>query len=252
MKKSIYSIMVLMLFAFLFYASASSSKTTAPVTKKTFSFDYKPLTADSLGSAHMTLALVDPNYANDFTYGQSELFRRFRESMGKDIEEIVISNGFTLKGPYDSFDEMVYNDKKNVDLVIEIEIKPEFTGSEGRLIPLVPGVSDTKYRYSGKLSMVGKINLVGIEPLTEEKVWVKSLEIPPITDMTIATSYYYPKSTIEDEKQVVEDPAVYNVVGEALKSDYHAIMKEIETYLDPNEFNSLKNQIKELKKKKEY
>ena len=106
------------------------------------------------------------------------------------------------------------------------------------------------YSYSGKASLVGKITLTGLEPLTNEKIWVKSVSIPNIENIPIATTTRYSRPL--SELEILEDPGVYNAIGNALQTQYKGIMEKVTIHFNTEEFNSLKPQIKELKSRKGY
>jgi hypothetical protein len=218
------------------------------VAKQTFTFDYTPKVSNKSGSVGMVLSFIQPYYANTFSSSGVELFRSFRQALGNDIEELIISKGFTLKGPYQAFDEMVFEDKKRTDVTIQIEIVPDFTSSEGSwkesYIPLI----GSSFSYSGKTSLVGKINLTGIEPMTNEKIWSKSVLIPKVENILIQTSGKYTRPL--ESSELYQDAGVYNAIGKALQEQYAGIMDKVAAHFNPEEFSSLKNQIKELKSKK--
>lgn len=217
-------------------------------SKQTFTFEYVPKQTNPAGSVGMSLAFVKPYYAVAFTSGGTELFKRFKDALGSDIEELIIAKGFTMKGPYTALDEMVYDDKKGVDIAIKIEIVPEFTAVEGRWRQHYVPLSGIAYSYSGKASLVGKINLTGVEPLTNQKIWSKSVSIPNVENIDIQTSSRYTEPL--QGTQVLEDAGVYNALGKALEAQYQGIMDKISAHFSPAEFGSLKNQVTELKLKK--
>jgi hypothetical protein len=234
----------------------SSRPAVQTVSKQTFSFDYSPKETNKSGSANMLLAFVNPYYATDFTSGSGELFRNFQKAMQGDIQEIIVSKGFSLKGPYQEFGEMVFDDKKRTDMVIVIEIAPAFTAQEGgwnakyHMNLLSPGASYNTYTYSGTASLVGKINLTGIEPLANEKIWTKSVSIPGVENIPIKTTNEYDHQL--NSVELINDPGVYNALGKALMVQYAGIMDKITAHFSVDEFNSLRPQIKELKSKKGY
>lgn len=241
---------VLSFFAITFLFGCLPAKQVAPVTQQTFTFDYVPKTTTKSGSASMVLAFIKPNYANDFTAGGTELFKRFKDALASDIEELIIGKGFSIKGPYAEFDEMVFDDKKRTDVAIRIEIAPQFTAVEGgwnEHLSLL-GANYTTYSYAGKASLVGKINITGIEPLTNEKIWSKSVSIPNIENIDIRTSTRYSRRL--EGTEIFRDPGIYNAMGKALQDQYTGIMDKISAHFSAEEFNSLKLQIKELKSKK--
>ncbi|MBS1511071.1 MAG: hypothetical protein JST86_09530 [Bacteroidetes bacterium] len=230
--------------------SACSSTKPIPVNKQTFSFDYTPKQTAKSGSAEMVLACIRPVYGSAFTAPNAEVFQNFKNSIGTDIEELIIAKGFTLKGPYQAFGEMVYDDQKVTDMAIIIDIDPKFTAAEGSWVAhnAILGPSMTSYTYSGKVSLIGKINLTGIEPLTNQKIWSKSVSIPNVENIAIATSGKYSRPL--NEIEMLQDAGVYNAVGKALQQQYEGILSKIEAHFNPEEFRSLKPQIKELKARK--
>jgi hypothetical protein len=242
------SIFILFMGMLLFASSGKSSK--AVPQNAGLNFDYSPKSSNPPNSADFLLAMVKPRYAVDFAAGtgSTPVFSNFKKSLGGDIEELIIARGFRLKGPYDSRDEMLFSDKENSHMILELSIDPQ-------LKPLGQWKSHgyaaiNGYSYSGSLSIQGKINMVGIEPLTGEKIWIKSVEIVPVNNVNIQTQKYT-TSNITDE-QLMQDPGVSGPVGVALSETYANILGKIEAHLDPREFTSLKPQIRELKKKKGY
>ena len=192
------------------YASCFTPQATTTPTKQTFTFDYAAKETSKLGSANMALALVSPYYAPAFADGSGELFRSFQKALGSDVEELIIAKGFTLKGPYQAYDEMIFEDKKRTEVLIQIEIAPQFTAFEGgwKTITSIMGSAYTTYRYMAKASLVGKINLSGVEPLTNEKIWSKSVLIPAVENIVLESSYRY-NATVP-WAEIRNDPGIYN------------------------------------------
>jgi len=224
---------------------------TQPVEapKHTFVFDYTPKQMSKGGSAGMVLAFIQPYYAKRFPSGGNELFRRFRESLSHDIDATIIAKGFTLKGPYASLDEILYGDKKIIDLIISIEIDPEFVAAQGTWQQHF-SIPTNYFTYSGKVSLVGKINIMGVEPMTGQRIISPSVSIPNITNIPIATTGRYTRQM--QDYEIMQDAGVYNAVGDALTQQYKGIMDKINAYLDVEELKSHKGEIKELKSKKGY
>jgi hypothetical protein len=240
---------ILFVLVTLLFTSCFAPKQAAPA-KQTYTFDYTTKTTVPLGSAGFVVGLIKPMYPVTFQASSSELFQSLRRGIGSDIEEVIIAKGFSLKGPYDALDEMIFEDKKRTDMLIQIEIAPSFTAVQGEwkshYNPLLGG--NYTYSYTGKASLVGRITLNGIEPLTNEKLWVKSVSIPNIENIDIATTNRYVRRLTDLE--ILEDPGVYNAIGKALQQQYQGILDKIVVQMSVEEFNSLKPQIKELKSKK--
>lgn len=239
----------------LFFEGCSLMQMPATTpAKQSFSFDYKTSSVQKPGSAGTVLALVKPNYGNNFRNGDNELFKRLRLSMSSDVEELIIDKGFTIKSdqPFESLDDMIYDDKKATDMVIRIELNPEFDGADGNWksnLNLLGG--PMTYSYSGTVSLIGKINLTGIEPMSGQKIWSKSVTLPEIRNIAVKTQLIY-GSTSSNEALLFNDPGIYNAIGVAFAAQYEAVMNKIAAHFNPEEFRSLKPQIKELKTKKTY
>lgn len=241
-----------------FLLSACSTAKNVVIPKQTFTFDYKTPKLSKLGSSKILVAFIKPNYASSFeNLGNSnELFKRFRDAIGADIEELLIDKGFRIKGSYGSFDDMIFEARKETDIAIAIEIAPFFSALEGgwtSRIPLKlysPTPPKPVYSYSGSVSLVGKIKILGYEPLTHEIIWTKSVDIPSIENINVTTARSYDRALNGGE--ILIDENIYNSTGKALQAQYSGIMKKIDTHVEPEELNTLKGDIKELKAKKGY
>lgn len=238
---------IAMVFAALLLSCSTTHQTVQ--SKQTFSFDYAPKEAVKAGSVDMLLGLVHPQYVAGFQSSSNELFRQFKTAIGNDIEELIVAKGFNLKGPYESYDDMVFDDKKSTDVVIQIEMDPQFTAAEGTWKNVFT-MNGWMVTYSGKVSLIGKINLSGVEPLTNQKIWSKSVSIPPIENIIIETSQKY--DHVLSGWELYQDPGVYNAVGQALSLQYKSIMEKIAAQINAEEFISMQQELTELKAKKGY
>ena len=246
-------IIMILPFVFLAFGCFTPQQASVPQAKQTFTFDYMPKQTAKAGSVGLVLAFLKPYYSPGFHESASnELFKSFQSALSNDIEELIIGKGFNMKGPYQAFDEMIFEDKKRTDIAIQIEISPQFTAAQGdwksKLNFALVGGSYTTWTYSGKVSLVGKINLSGVEPLTKEKIWSKSVSIPNVENIAIETSNRYERPL--DEHEIYQDPGVYNAIGKALNMQYAGIMDKVAAHFNAEEFRTLKSQIKELKSKK--
>jgi hypothetical protein len=249
--RKVYSFCLLALLSV--FGCFTPQQASVPQVKATFTFDYTPKQTAKSGSVGMVVALLKPYYATAFQESASnELFTGFSTALGNDVEELIVGKGFTMKGPFQAFDEMIFEDKKRTDIAIQIEISPQFTAAEGdwksKLNFALVGGSYTTWTYTGKVSLIGKINLSGVEPLTREKIWSKSVSIPHVENISIQTSNKYPQPL--NGYEIYHDPGVYNAVGKALNAQYEGIMDKVAAHFNADEFMTLKNQIKELKSKK--
>ena len=253
--KHLYSAALVIFFIILFGASATQKNAMVVPAKQTFTFDYKTPHPAQSGSANFTIVLISPHYWSSFRYNNVDIFANYRRYIEKDIEQLLIDKGFHVKGPFNSYDEMIFDDKKEADIAMEISIEPTFTAADGswkQYVPLAFSANPpTYYYYSGTVSLIGKIVLTGSEPLSHEKLWLKSVEIPSITDINVTTSNRNFAAPVANA-EFFNDPNVYNALGNALQQQYANILSKMDAYLSPEDLHTLKPQIKELKNKKGY
>ena len=245
MKRTLLSITIVIL-AFLTYV-ASTSNAVPVEANKVFTFDYVPKNTAKAGSANFLIALTTPKFKhaeNNFLGGYT-LYTKLQESFQADIDEMLIAKGFNLKGTYSSYDEMVFTDKKDVQLLISLEIVPNITVVSGGWVRGISANKQEIWAYRGVVTLGGKINIWGVEPMSNEKVYVKSIVIPTVENIQLDSKGYY-LNALDAAKRL------YNPMGDAYLEIYTNIIEKINVQLDPQEMLTLKKEIKELKAKKGY
>lgn len=228
---------------------------TVTIARQTFLFDHAPKGSAAPGSAKISIAVVKPYYAENMKSAESlDLFSRYRSGLGGDIEEILIAKGFTLKGPFDTKADMTYNDKKTAELALDVKITPRVDGLEGlnatstgSLLNAMIGEKRTGYRYSGMVSLGGRIEITAYEPMTGEKLWTKSTELPQQSNIAVRSEDSYYAVTFEG---IMNDVGFYNPIGQALQKSYETVLNKVDNYIEQEEFKALLPQVKELKSRK--
>ena len=215
--------------------------------KKVVTFDFTPPEVAPAKSSDIAFVLMKPSYAPSFQDGHEQLFQNFIKSMAADFEEMIIARGFTLRGPYDTYDEIVYGDKAATDLILMVEVDIQFSSGQD-LIKRHFNALTKSYSYSadGYLGLSGKINLTASETLSQEKLWAKSIPMPP-KNVYVKSEHKYTGQHIP-----IEDTGLYNPVSEALEEYYKKAIKTAWNHLHPVELAALKPQIKQLRDKKTY
>ena len=245
MKRTLASFIIIVLAVVTYIASTSNA---VPVeTTKVFTFDYTPKSFAKAGSANFLLAFTTPKFkhTNYNFLGGLDLYSKIQTSFQADMEEMLIAKGFNIKGMYATYDEMVFNDKKDVQLLFSVEIIPSITNISGGWVKGQNSSNQTIWAYSGVITLGGKITISGVEPLTNEKVFVKSVTIPNVEYIQLDSKGYY-----VDMMNAAK--TLYNPMGEAYSNIYTNMIDKINAQFDPQEMHTLKGQIKELKAKKGY
>ena len=215
-------------------------------------FNWNPSTSVQPGSADFTIALISPNYIVNWGGRIPEPFASYQKSLESDMLELLTEGGFTVRGPYASRDEMVFSDKEACDIILDLSIDPSFKTVTGGWKPqiLSCGQGSYYYKYSGNVSMYGKINMVAVEPISGEKVWSKSVEIPEGETGEIRSNYMVcggPGSVLE---LIMKDATVANPFTIMLQTNYNEVLTKCDRLIEPQEFKHLQPIIDKLKQKK--
>lgn len=176
-------------------ATISNNKTTEPYTPTFQNNLPDQSTSDSL---EITIGLLGISYALDDSYrpqasaaanfspqlykyhlSNSNIGRQFQQAMTNDFEETLNKRGFLLKGPYDSYNNMVYSDRTNSDLILQaqIDVYPEMLdlNSKHNYLPIGYKIINSTARIGGHIS------LTIFEPMTKTKLWTRSVPVPDRT-----------------------------------------------------------------------
>ncbi len=199
----------------LLMGCSSSKKTAVEVTKIMTKFDYAPKELSKVGSSNITIALVSPNYSNDNFRG--DLFDNLRKSMANDFEELLTSKGYKIRGPFNSKDDMLFNDKENSDFILVPEIDINFTGinrsfvkktqapsfGQRMLNPQTPAT--VSYMFKGEGTLTSSLKLVFQSTRFGEKLWAPAPTVDP-------TPFKY----VGDLKWAEEDISLFDEVNKII------------------------------------
>ncbi|MHA7838004.1 MAG: hypothetical protein ACX98W_11150 [bacterium] len=239
---------------------------TPPETLKPASFDYSPPSTADAGSAGMTIILVNPSYAEDFAASGVEPYQTFGKRLADDFEEILAARGFTVYGPYRTYDEIVYSEKETADLVMLVDIEMEQSNSFKKsektdLASLILAAASSqssrsrqqpikRYVLSGKMGLTGRFTMKAREPQSGEQMWVKSLEIEPKQYAVQSTRPWTDEAI--NGRQFYQDPGIFNPTVDSLQVVYQDAMGKAFTYLEARELQALRPQIERIKQRIRY
>ena len=108
-------------------------------------------------------------------------FNEMAVIMGNDFEEMLTAKGFTVRGPFGSRDEMVYNDKVNLSFVLEIgiDISPQYNRKYspttktnwGSILDKNAPASTTTYAMNGEVTLAGNLVINAKSAQYGELIW---------------------------------------------------------------------------------
>ena len=214
-------------------------------------FDYNPSTDATAGETGITFAAVGSQFEIPFGQTSVPLFERFADNMADDFGEIITARGYTLRGPFHTFDDMTFIDKDNSNLILtaKVDFKSDLSGTNVRWHK--PFMNPGSYIVFGNVKVLCRVSLIISESLTNEKMWTKSVNIRPITvDLTPMAGYSSSDITIADVLK--NDNQFYTELGKLLDRQYYEIMNRTYGYLDPREMTLISKQAAELRKRKTF
>lgn len=247
----IYPVFLLFLF-FLLVINCAPPPSYIPkeVSPPKFSFDPPSTRAKK---TNIIIAVVAPKYNADaiekaaMVITQDNLNRMFEytnyftSAVASDTEKIIIARGFNSKGPFRSLDYMTYPDKKGSDLTLSpmIYITTSYsTSGKGTIFSSSP---------PGKLTVTGFMELIMLEPLSGEEMWLKKIDF----DQVVA-DYNFSYWTTEKGVRNVTIDTRPEALKDALEMIYPKVLRTVWNYLNPEEVNYLKRESQEIRDRKRF
>ena len=229
-----------------------------------FSYSYKIPEQKAPASVEATIAVVNPYYKEaesaliDPTY--SKVAKGFSKSMAVDIDKVIIAKGMTVKGPFADIEGMTFPDKKGTDLTLtpRVFITTHIKNSVWQLVA-------DRLERDFEMRIGGWVAFEIREPLSNEKIWIKKLELEDIVTngveifQAVPASYEMRTGLFGPYKEVTKwatGDVLYNgkldAMADALKKVYPIIMERFWTYVNTEEILVMKTKTKEIRDLKRY
>ena len=199
-------------------------------------FSYTPETLLKPGSGGVTFATANIVYQfpEKVFWPKFPQFAHLEKAIINDLTKILIAKGFSVRGPFDSYDLIPYSDKKVTDLYLTptFEMLIVFKGDKTGAV------------CTGTVEVSGRLILEMKEMMTRELMWSKNI---PLRKWEFPYNIKTPNVHPYDLK-----PFIMNDVAKGLEQEYPQLMSTMEGIVDPEEMRVLKKQAQELKRKKSY
>ena len=231
--------------------SCGSVKQVAP-SKYNAQFSFAPEKRTQISESSLTVAIIDPVFSDGEDNNLVEPYKSFVRNMADDFEESLNANGFRIKGPFKTRDEMVYTDKLNSDFAIEIEVEilseqGDFGKKDASFATQL--LCKTCYMLGGTFYHKGRIILTATDPIDGEKFWKKTVDLDRKAVVTNGNlTFDGSKGKLTDEA-ILSDTGVYNPVAKVLESYYADAMRSLSQQIDPREMQQVSKQIKAKRKR---
>lgn len=215
------------------------------VAKYEADFIYTPTVQATPGSAGVTFAINNLTYnfhpnADVVAWYNTAQLANLPDTVKQDLSKLLVAKGFTVLGPFDTYDLIPFADKKAIDLLMipTMELSVAFNNTK----TVYDSLWCIRYIVSGDVEVTGKIILELREILTRELMWSKVI---PITRFGFSC-------TTDSADPVNSDNIVMNDVAKGLEKQYPDLMATIAKLIDLEEMKIIKKQCQELKSKKGY
>jgi hypothetical protein len=228
-----------------------ASKTEPLVQRVPAKFDFSPPSRAQVASSNITIAIVKPTYVGKNPEYFVPPFNEMALSMGNDFEELLTAKGFTVRGPFGSRDEMVYNDKLNSSFVLEIsiELNPQYnrkysTTSNIDWISSILGslTYNSTNRMNGEITLSGNLVINAKSSQYGELIWKKNIALDASSFTYIGSLTWGSVPSMADELK--QDNLVYNTLSMELENFYLKALNLAWQQIDPAEMKAIGEQAK--------
>jgi hypothetical protein len=209
-----------------------------------------PLVAAMLQRQMLNSGGINTNFNG--IYDQSYA-AQVKNAMGNGIQELLSRKGFNLAGPFGTFDDMAYGDKKKAYIalvpVLNLQIVNKVTKQDSTRMTHI-------HTVEGVVSIGGEVLLNLIEPMTKERIMSKRINL---SDFNISKNYIK-QAKIGSSGMMFDAIASSNeltdnsdkALTEAINEFYTLAMAKIDKMISAEEIESFTASVQELKGMKRF
>jgi hypothetical protein len=233
-------------------------------------YDYSASSpCEATGKAKLTIAVVSPRWqqrsqgmngatnTTASTFGTPKVLLDVGPAMRSDFLELLTCRGYLTKGPFDSFEAMVFPDREGSQLLLEPELQIQFSIDKADLMTkglifgtLSPTPPNSSGNIVGTASVGGRVTLSLKEPVTNTRMWARSIELPAEAfDFTSEKEYSSAISADRLRGLAANDDGLRRQLQPRLEAMYQSVFKTAEGYLDRQELTSIAKQAGDVRKK---
>jgi len=215
-------------------------------------FDYAPPEQAPPRSAGVTFVVV----GSEVDGPHIDLFQRFSKNLPADFQEMLLARGFTVRGPFATYDELTYPDKKNADLILmpKVSFTVDTSGlrwSTDAAATLFAPRGVTLYKPHGNIAISGRLDLIVSESLSNEKMWSKSVSIPAVL-LPVNGSASYGSREVPLQPLLEHEQGLRSELGRNLDLIYKQTLSRAWSYLDPAEMRGVQEESLQIRERKVY
>jgi hypothetical protein len=223
---------------------------TSKITQPTPKFIWEP--QSNAVSQNVQLALINPEFSENsefLFYKNNKYLNIFLESLQSDLQQGMLAKGFTVNGSFDGFDEMTFPNKQATELALISNVTLILDGDFTENSKKTMAMGGESIRTRGTLNVGGYVTFSLVEPVSEQKIWIKKVKFPDQSENIVANLLYTDGRLNSLHGNIDNrDAALVN----ALNNIYPALMQKFWNHLSSDEIKMLKKSAKKARSLKRY
>lgn len=208
-------------------------------------FKFDPPKRESVASADVTIALLKPVFIDKEIAKAGSPWDDFSTKMQTHVEEMLTAKGFKVRGPFNTRDEMVFNDKQksNFTLQVGIELSVDIQRDWKTVIGL--GGNSLKVKR-GTVSISSSVVMTAVSNFSGEKLWKKSIQLTQ-KNFTYSGDAKWSFKEISFINEFREDNNLYNPIAKNLETIYAESLTVLWNQFDVDEMKGIAAEAKKEK-----
>lgn len=170
--------------------------------------------------------------------------------MTDEAERILLSKGFTITDKFQSYNSMTFTQKRNTSALFYPEIVIDIEEKAQREILSAPFVH--KETIKGRLEINAKVSIIMLEPLSGEKLWVKSIPVSGLDEVVEYTPYQYIGTQLNGIAVPEDLVPIATKIDALVTTISQDVLEATAKYVEKHEFEFLNSDIVKLKGIKRY
>ena len=236
--------------------SACATATRPPAAPAPLAtFDFTPQHCGAASGNRLTLAIVAPAWqalspAKATTLRGGDIIplqAQFTRALRDNFLELVTCRGFVTRGPFGTFDEMVFPDRDGSNLLLEsvVDANVQYTDvqkmayCQGGLRAMmctadaISSSAPSEFTVRGTLVFSGRVTLSLKEPVTNTRMWAKSIELGNTSVPFQGTSVY--SGALTSNLNIRRDVGLLIALTPKMEEIHRVVLTTADKYLDPSE-----------------
>jgi hypothetical protein len=260
--KTIYKNVTLILLAGSLFLGCSSKEVSKYSTLDQIELPTKNYKSNQEKSTELSFATVNPLLTINFNAStdlHKSLMKRLKNDVNKlsckiptEIKKILISKGINVTDNYWNRNDMTFSQKRDSSILFYPVIQIYIDQNTVDILKSVNNGRAKKTKTVGKLQVRAKVELVALEPLSGEKIWLKSL---PLKRKKFETDISYEGYLKSSKNIFTVDSKAKNIakeVDDLIVEIYNKVIEGVVKYVDYEEFLLLNKDIAKIKNIKRY